>query len=180
MSTKKIHKKIRDIFGYVRSRRDNQVRRYHEEVPLEDILRQSVRQARDEWRRPYFEEYADDNWQLPDDQRKVRRVYVDPGDDPSVRDLLALDDSKFQHNRRYTKIRVPSMKRTDREWTNFYRTFPWLACEVATGATRFCNGAKLKYLPLFGRILDEEWPEELDRWTEGQYDKMIVEGRINR
>lgn len=47
---------------------------------------------------------------------------------------------------RYTKIRVPSLKRGKSTWQKFYNEFPMLAAEVRWGNTRFINGAKLKYI----------------------------------
>ena len=36
----------------------------------------------------------------------------------------------------------------------------------------------LKYIPLFKKILDEEWPEGLKMWTPEEYGKLIAEGKI--
>lgn len=47
---------------------------------------------------------------------------------------------------RYTRIRVPSLKRSRSTWQKFYNEFPKLAAEVRWGDTRFINGAKLKYI----------------------------------
>lgn len=47
---------------------------------------------------------------------------------------------------KYTKIRVPSLKRSKAEWVKFYNKFPWIAAEVCLGNRRFVNGAKLKYI----------------------------------
>lgn len=93
----------------------------------------------------------------------------------TIRQDLAEDDAKYRGTslaKRCQRIRVPSMKRTNKEWENFYRTFPYIAAGVATGEDRFVDGAKLKYIPLFKKILDEEWPEDLKMWTEEQYDKI--------
>lgn len=46
------------------------------------------------------------------------------------------------------------------------------------GDERFADGAKLKYIPLFKQILDEEWPENLKMWTERQYDDLIKSGLV--
>ena len=70
------------------------------------------------------------------------------------------------------------MKRTDREWVNFYRTWPGIAEDVAIGEERFADGAKLKYIPLFKKILDEEWPEDLKMWTDEQYEELMRKGII--
>ena len=51
---------------------------------------------------------------------------------------------------------------------------------MAAGEERFVDGAKLKYIPLFKKILDEEWPEDLKMWTPEEYDKLIAEGKITR
>ena len=83
-----------------------------------------------------------------------------PEETDNIHELLKLDDSKFDRNERCQWIRVPSMKRSNREWENFYRTFPSLGVSVATGKRRFIDGAKLKYIPLFDKILKKVWPNE--------------------
>ena len=55
------------------------------------------------------------------------------------------------------------MKRSNKEWEKFYRLWPSVDCEVATGERRFIDGAKLKYIPLFKNILDEIWPIDAKR-----------------
>ena len=47
---------------------------------------------------------------------------------------------------RYTRIRVPSLKRGKSTWQKFYNEFPEIAAEVRFGERRFVNGAKLKYI----------------------------------
>ena len=47
---------------------------------------------------------------------------------------------------RYTRIRVPSLKRGKSTWQKFYNEFPGIAAEVRFGERRFINGAKLKYI----------------------------------
>ena len=44
------------------------------------------------------------------------------------------------------RIRVPSLKRNNHEWSKFYNEFPKIAAEVRYGNRRFYNGAKLKYI----------------------------------
>ena len=78
----------------------------------------------------------------------------------TIRERLSLDDSKFERNRRHQRVRVPSMKRNNHEWEGFYRLFPTIAVEVALGERRFIDGAKLKYIPLFEKLLNEVWKEE--------------------
>lgn len=46
----------------------------------------------------------------------------------------------------YKRIRVPSLKRNNAEWSKFYNEFPAIAAEVRLGNRRFVNGAKLKYI----------------------------------
>lgn len=46
----------------------------------------------------------------------------------------------------YTRIRVPSLKKSMTTWRNFYDKFPKIAAEVRLGTRRFVNGAKLKYI----------------------------------
>ena len=184
---KKIKPKYRNSpykSDWVKSTRDNPVRKYHNvHDVLEDVVRDKIRKDRNEWRTPYYIDYIDEHqWELPEAERKEMRFYYEPGDIKTIRELLAMDDAKFRNTgyaKRFQRIRVPSLKRTDKEWENFYRTFPWLGAEVAVGNERFCDGAKLKYIPLFKKILDEEWPEDLKPWTEEEYDKLITEGKIN-
>lgn len=168
---------------YVESTRDNGVRKYHNvRNVLEDVVRDKIRKDRDEWRTPYYIDYIDEHqWELPEAERKETRFYYEPGDITTIRELLAMDDAKFRNTsyaKRFQRIRVPSLKRTDKEWENFYRTWPWLGAEVASGKERFADGAKLKYIPLFKKILDEEWPEDLKPWTEEEYDSLIAQGKI--
>jgi hypothetical protein len=166
--------------NWVKSIRDNGVRKYHNvRYDLEDTVRKAIRRERDEWRIPYYIDYInEEQCSLPKNERKEKRFYYEDGDKISIRDLLMEDDSKF-HSIYAPKIRVPSLKRSNREWVNFYRTFPWIGADVAIGNERFCGGAKLRYIPLFKKILDEEWPEDLKPWTEEEYDKLIAEGKIN-
>ena len=44
------------------------------------------------------------------------------------------------------RVRVPSLKRSKREWCKFYNEFPKIAAEVRYGNRRFYNGAKCKYI----------------------------------
>jgi hypothetical protein len=185
---KKIKPKYRSALSYsdwVKSTRDNGARKYHPmRDVLEDVVRDKIRKDRDMWRTPYYIDYIDEHqWELPEAERKEMRFYYEPGDKCTIREMLAMDDAKFHNTsyaKRFQRIRVPSLKRTNKEWENFYRTFPWLGAEVAVGNERFCDGAKLKYIPLFKKILDEEWPEDLKPWTEKEYDKLIAEGKITQ
>jgi hypothetical protein len=164
--------------------KDNYGRRYRESRngSLEDIVRNAIREARDDWRTPYwFVEAEDYAWDFPEDQKKYKKQHWTPEDQQSIRQKLEEDDAKYRstsYARRFQRIRVPSLKRTVREWTNFYRTWPWLAKEVAVGEERFIDGAKLRYIPLFKQILDEEWPEDLKMWTDEQYEELIRKGKI--
>ena len=165
---------------------DNYGRRYSNfsEGSLEDIIRVAIRKERDEWRLPYTMDYInEEQWALPENERQYKRVYWAPEEKTTIREALTWEDSKFRNGpyaRRCQRVRVPSLKRTNKEWENFYRTFPWLAKEVALGNTRFCDGAKLKYIPLFKRILDEEWPEDLKMWTEKEYDDLLRKGLLDQ
>ena len=78
----------------------------------------------------------------------------------TIRERLSWPDSMFNRNERAQRIRVPSMKRNNHEWEGFYRLFPSIAVEVALGERRFIDGAKLKYIPLFEKLLNEVWKEE--------------------
>jgi len=159
---------------------DNDVKKYcdaeYDGKTLEDVIRKAIREERDYWMIPYRDVEAEEYpWDYPEEKKKYVREYFEPDDCCTIREALSEDDSKYRSTwmaRRYQRIRVPSMKRTNKEWENFYRTFPRVAAEVATGKERFLDGAKLKYIPLFKRILDEEWPEDLKMWTEEQYDRM--------
>ena len=149
---------------------------------LEETIRKAIRKERDWWRTPYTlveaEDYA---WDFPDDQKKYVREYANPADCETIRDMLDKDDAYFRSTslaKRQRYVRVPSLKRSNREWMNFYRTWPWIAAKVAIGEERFADGAKLKYMPLFKEILDQEWPEDLKMWTEYQYDQMIKNGQV--
>jgi len=183
---KKIKPKYRKspYTNWVKSTRDNGVRKYHDvHDALEDVVRDKIRKDRDEWRTPYYIDYIDEHqWELPENERQEKRFYYEPGDIKTIRELLTMDDAKFRNTsyaKRCQRVRVPSLKRSDREWENFYRTFPWIGAEVAVGEVRFVDGAKMKYIPLFKKILDEEWPEDLKPWTEEEYDKLVAEGKIN-
>lgn len=163
--------------------RDNYMRRYSNprNGTLEDIVRKAIREERDSWRAPYILELVDDEqWNLPKSERRYRKVYWYPEEKTTIREALAEDDSKYRCTglARRCRFRVPSLKRSEREWVNFYRTFPWIAKGVAVGNERFADGAKLRYVSLFRRILDEEWPENLKMWTEEQYDELVRKGDV--
>jgi len=161
--------------------KDNDVRRYDDDS-LEEVIRRAIREERDEWRTPYWiVEVEDYSYNVPDDQKKYKKLHWTPEDQQTIRQLLAEKDSKFRSTslaRRQRYVRVPSLKRSDREWVNFYRTWPGIAKEVAIGKERFADGAKLKYIPMFKQILDEEWPEDLKMWTDEQYEELIRKGMI--
>lgn len=170
--------------------KDNDVRRYDdikkaygnwiERESLEDVIRKAIREERDEWRTPYWIVEAEDyRYDVPDDQKKYKKEHFTPEDKQTIREALAEDDAKYRSTslaRRHRYVRVPSLKRSGREWVNFYRTWPWIAKEVALGNERFADGAKLKYIPLFKQILDEEWPEDLKMWTDEQYEELMRKG----
>ena len=155
---------------------DNDVRKYNESEfnhskSMEELLRAAIEKERDQWRKPYS---------LYEDENGIQKDF-----EPckTIRERLEKDDAAFRNTsiaQRYTRIRVPSLKRSVTEWENFYRTFPYIAVQVAIGAERFCDGAKLKYIPLFKKILDEVWPENLTRWTETQYHNLLTQGKIKQ
>ena len=175
-------------------RKDNDVRKYDdmkrmwgswvEREPLEDVIRRAIREERDSWRVPYWTVEAEEySWDFPEDQKKYKREYATPEDKTSIREALAEDDAKYRSTslaKRQRFVRVPSLKRSEKEWVNFYRTWPWIAKEVATGKERFADGAKLKYISLFKKILDEEWPEDLKMWTEEEYDYLVKTGKMKQ
>ena len=172
--------------------KDNDVKKYDDikkvfrgsevRIQLEDEIRKAIRNVRDYWRTPYsIEEIDEEQWRLPESERKYKRVYYTPEDQMTIRQLLAEDDAKYRNTfyaRRFQRIRVPSLKRSNKEWENFYRTWPGVAVQVAIGEERFIDGAKLKYIPLFKKILDEEWPEDLKMWTVEQYDMLKRKGEV--
>ena len=166
-----------------KTHKDNHIKRYMTvNNRLEDVVRKAICQERDSWRTPYWIVEAEDyRYDVPDNQKKYKKQYWTPEDQQTIRQILAEDDAKYRNTsyaRRMQGVRVPSMKRTNKEWENFYRTFPWLASKVAIGEERFCDGAKLKYIPLFKKILDEEWPENLKMWTPEQYEELMRNGTI--
>ena len=169
--------------------KDNDVRKYDtgerwmcRNESLEDVICKAIRKARDSWRTPYWIVEAEDySYDVPDDQKKYKKEHFTPDDSLTIRQLLEQDDAKFRSTslaKRCRYVRVPSLKRTDREWVNFYRTWPGIAEDVAIGEERFADGAKLKYIPLFKKILDEEWPEDLKMWTDEQYEELMRKGVI--
>lgn len=173
-------------------RKDNDVRKYDDmrksygnwvkREPLEDVIRKAIQQERDSWRTPYWIVEAEDyRYDVPDSQKKYKKHHWTPEDNQTIRELLAEDDAKYRSTslaKRQIYVRVPSLKRSDREWINFYRTWPNIAKVVAIGRERFADGAKLKYIPLFKKILDEEWPEDLKMWTDEQYEELMRKGII--
>ena len=178
------HRSMRWTYRSIKKQpqKDNYARKYNESVPLEDKIREEIRKVRDFWRTPYMlEEIDDTQWRLPEEERQYKKVYYTPEDQMTIRQRLAEDDAKYRNTfyaRRFQRIRVPSLKRSNKEWENFYRTWPGVAIQVAIGEERFIDGAKLKYIPLFKKILDEEWPEDLKMWTEEQYDLLESKGKI--
>lgn len=163
----------------MKKHKDNDERKYGDFGFLESYLEEVIESKRDEWRTPYYT-YEDNDGVL-------HKIDYEP---QTIREKLALNDAFFR-KRLYknvyytfrnwcTKVRVPSLKRSIKEWENFYRTFPYIAVKVATGEERFCDGAKLKYIPLFKEILDRVWPEDMGRWTETQYEILLRAGKIKK
>ena len=131
---------------------------------LEEVIKMAIKKEFEEWNNPSYAEVINPNADYYNQQYKMVPVYdIEKGDYPSIREMLAMDDSKFERNDRHQRIRVPSMKRSNKEWEKFYRLWPSIACEVAIGKRRFIDGAKLKYIPLFNNILDEVWPIDAKR-----------------
>ena len=165
--------------------KDNYMRKYFvnfRNKMLEDVIRKAICQERDFWRTPYWiadaEEYPFD---FPEEEKRYKKVFWGSEDSTTIRQRLEEDDAKYRstsYAKRFQSIRVPSMKRSNKEWENFYRTFPFVAVKVAIGKERFLDGAKLKYIPLFKKILDEEWPENLKMWTVYEYENLIQNGII--
>ena len=132
--------------------------------PLEVKLKKTIKKEFESWNNPYYFDVI--NPQEPSykhEYKKIPDYDIEEGDYPSIREMLTMDDSKFNRSNRHQRIRVPSMKRSNKEWEKFYRLWPSIACEVATGKRRFIDGAKLKYIPLFKNILDEIWPIDAKR-----------------
>lgn len=131
---------------------------------LEESLTRAIKKAFDAWNNPFYCEVINPEAEIWEQKYKHVPDYdIEEGDYPSIRELLAQEDSKFDRNDRFQRIRVPSMKRSNKEWEKFYRVWPSIACEVAVGKRRFIDGAKLKYIPLFKNILDKEWPVDAKR-----------------
>lgn len=134
------------------------------QATLEDDVKNAIKKAFDAWNNPFYCEVINPEAEIWEQKYKHVPDYdIEEGDYPSIRELLAQDDSKFDRNDRFQRIRVPSMKRSNKEWEKFYRVWPSIACEVAVGKRRFIDGAKLKYIPLFKNILDKEWPVDAKR-----------------
>lgn len=134
------------------------------QTTLEDDVKNAIKKAFDAWNNPFYCEVINPEAEIWEQKYKHVPDYdIEEGDYPSIRELLAQDDSKFDRNDRFQRIRVPSMKRSNKEWEKFYRLWPSVACEVAVGKRRFIDGAKLKYIPLFKNILDKEWPVDVKR-----------------
>ena len=117
-------------------------------VTLEELVRDAITKEFDRWKSITPEEYDKNSF-----------CYM------TIRERLALDDSKFDRRSKSTYPRVPSLKRSNKEWEKFYRIFTYYACEVAIGKTRFIDGAKVKYIPLFKKILDEVWPDNFEQFN---------------
>ena len=131
---------------------------------LESIVKESIEKEFKSWNNPFYCEPINPDAESWKQEYKHVPIYdIEDGDFPSIREKLAQEDSKFERNEAFQRIRVPSMKRSNKEWEKFYRIWPSIACEVATGERRFIDGAKLKYIPLFKNILDEVWPVDAKR-----------------
>lgn len=167
-------KKRRILAGRPIHHKDNYARQYSRPGALETMIREAIQKERDSWRRPYYTLELEDG--------RHRKIYNTPEDNVStIRERLQEPDANFRGTsvaQRFQRVRVPSLKRSNREWVNFYRTFPWLAVDVAIGKERFADGAKLRYIPLFKNLLDEEWPENLKMWTNEQYEELIQKGLV--
>ena len=132
--------------GYMDQKSDD--RRF---TPFYKNLEEEVEKAIRRQKETYEQEMRDG---LYDDEPAEYPYQTD-----NISELLMLEDSKFDRDNRCPWIRVPSMKRSNRTWEDFYRTFPSVAVDVAIGKERFIDGAKLKYIPLFDKILKKVWSE---------------------
>ena len=143
---------------------DNEGVMWKSQETLEDEIKKVIKEEFELWNNPYCLEVINpDSPSYEHEYKKVADYDIQEGDYPSIREKLAMDDSKFDRNDRHQRIRVPSMKRSNKEWEKFYRLWPSVAREVAIGKRRFIDGAKLKYIPLFKNILDEIWPIDAKR-----------------
>lgn len=120
---------------------------------FEEFLAFCVRHTRQEWiERPFA---IDDSFNIICNEDGSYDFY------DSIWDLLNLPDSKFyKRHKDNWRVRVPKLTANNKEWENFYVTFPWIAESVITGKERYSNGAKLKMIPMFERIIEKEWPKE--------------------
>lgn len=138
--------------------------RWKGENTLEIDVKNAINKEFESWNKPFYCEVINPDAEIWEQQYKHVPDYdIEEGDYPSIREKLAMEDSKFDRNDKHQRIRVPSMKRSNKEWEKFYRLWPSVACEVAIGERRFIDGAKLKYIPLFKEILDKEWPIDAKR-----------------
>ena len=146
---------------------DNSFTKYDDidtQETLEVKLKKTIEKEFESWNNPCYVEVINPEEPFYKHEYKTIPNYdIEEGDYPSIREMLSMDDSKFNRNDKFQRIRVPSMKRSNKEWEKFYRLWPSVACEVATGKRRFIDGAKLKYIPLFKNILDEIWPIDAKR-----------------
>ena len=125
--------------------RDNRATNYDSKEDVEEAYQRELQKDL-ERRKPYIDEETGEEYDPTQDPEDF--------DGMTVEQRLALPDSYFigdepywnHKGRMYTKIRVPSLKRSNKTWQRFYNEFPWLAAEVRLGRTRFINGAKLKYI----------------------------------
>lgn len=135
---------------------------------LESFLTEIVRKAKEKWINDPFE-YDEEFHLLTDEQGN-------PEFKETIWDKLDLEDSKYPKRHKYNwQIRVPKLVHSNREWDNFYRTFPSIAEDVILGKERFSNGAKLKMTPMMEKILEKEWPKtENHKLNKGQYNHGIM------
>jgi len=138
---------------------------------FEEFLTNAVRKAHQEW--------VDDPISIDKDWNPLFNNDGTPVLEETIWDRLELPDSKFcKRHHYYWRIRVPKLNRSDREWLNFYVTFPFLAEDVIKGEERYCSGAKLKWIPLFTKILEKEWPKETQyKLTSEQLQKGIDQAK---
>ena len=137
------------------------------ECTFEEFLINSVKKAHEEWLENPVAIDADYNPMFNEDGTPIL--------EETIWDKMELPDSKFYKRHKYNwRVRVPKLTRSNREWLNFYVTFPSIAEDVITGKERYSNGAKLKWIPLFTKIVEQVWPKE----TQYQVTQQQIENGI--
>lgn len=141
---------------------------------FEEFLSNCVRKEKEQWIRNPFS--VDNDWNI---------IRNDDGTflfEDTIWERLEMPDSKFfKRHKDNWRVRVPKLSANNKEWENFYVTFPWIAEDVITGKERYSNGARLKMIPLFTKIINKEWPKsEKNKLTQLQIDSALEHLRAEK